>query len=257
MYLKLIPGKLSELAYLAVSKAGSERKLCFLLNLSKGKLYRYKKELVNISDFDLLKLSNFLNLPSSSFNPYIIEKLSPNWGKVKGGLNCVISKKENGTFQASLQLLKQNSSSYMKEWHRFMKEKFPKEYYLSQYERFKKIKPGYTYPLTNGILVRNKLEQEIGNFLIQKYTDLEYEPYMNINSKVYFPDFKIKNLIIEVTAWRHPSPTKLLRLKTKLSNYQNMGFLPFLFVPKACRKFYKELQSFIISELEELKNLPS
>ena len=135
-----------------------------------------------------------------------------------------------------------------------MREDQPFLYYTLQYNRFKKIKPGYPYQLTNGIPIRNELELKVGNFLLLHYSSLQYEPYLSVNSRVYFPDFKLNNLIIEVTSWRHPSLSRIARLKTKFLDYQNKGFTPFLFVPQNCRKFYKEFESFIISDLEELRN---
>jgi len=257
MFFKLHSGKLKWLVTLAVTKAGSERKLFSSLGISKGKIYRYKKELTNISQIDFQRLVNFLDLSENQGSGFIFERLPSNWGRVKGGIAVVQSKKLNGTFDQNILQLKKLSSQRMKLWHETMKRDSPSTYYPLQYTRFKQIKPGYTYELSNGIAVRNELERTLGNFLLSNGFRVDYEPYLNLAGKAYFPDFKIDNLLIEVTAWRHPNILKLTALKTKLLSYPNNGYKPILFIPQSTRKFYKELEGFIISDLSELKSLCS
>ena len=43
-------------------------------------------------------------------------------------------KKKNGTFEGSLKKAQKAQSKKLKEWHRYMKENKPKEYYLKQYQ---------------------------------------------------------------------------------------------------------------------------
>lgn len=58
--------------------------------------------------------------------------------------------------------------------------------------------------------------------------------------------------IIEVTEWQHPSKERILKLKLKLKNYTEQGITPILFIPIKFRKFYKEVDGFIISALPEI-----
>jgi len=82
----------------------------------------------------------------------------------------------------------------------------------------------------------------------------EYEPFVSINDKAYFPDFKIDNKLIEVTAWKHPNAEKLDRLTKKLTCYTKQGYDVCLFIPPEFVQYYKILDNFIISDLENLKS---
>ncbi len=110
------------------------------------------------------------------------------------------------------------------------------------------------FNLDNEIPVRNLLEKKVGDFLIQEEFAFEYEPYINIKGKAYFPDFKIDTKIIEITAWTHPDNDKLSKLNKKIKDYKDKGFEVVLFIPNHVRKFYKETKGSIISTLPELKN---
>lgn len=164
-------------------------------------------------------------------------------------------KKINGTFNATIKKLKESSSIRMKQWHRDMKQKSPREYHIWQYERFKMIGGGYKCKLLNGIPVRNKLEREVGDFLLSQKIRFDYEPYININGKAYFPDFKINNIIIEVTEWKHPSSDKIINLQMKVKNYDDSGFETIVFIPPNLRKFYKPVNCTIVSSLTDLRNI--
>ena len=255
MLLKLRQGKQNEIITKAIVKAGSERKLCKVINIPYGSLHRYKTEISNIPKDRLIMILEFLNCDISEHEENILRELPNNWGQVKGGINCVKKKKAKGTFKEEMNKLKLLSSKRMKKWHRYMKENSPKEYYTKQYERFKKINGGYPCKLSNSVLVRNKLEKEVGDFLILNNFDFEYEPYTNINGKAYFPDFKVKNVMIEVTEWKNPYNDRLLKLKNKIKDYEKNVFNSIFFIPGKVRKFYKEIEDFIISELEELKTV--
>ena len=137
-----------------------------------------------------------------------------------------------------------------------MREKNPEKYYVWQYDRFKKIGKGYPLKLFNGVKVRNKLEKQIGNFLINRKVVFSYEQYININGKAYFPDFIIdENIILEVTEWKHPSIEKLKNLMRKADEYKLKNYKILFFIPENCRKFYKDLKAPITSNLNELEIL--
>ncbi|MEK6955363.1 MAG: hypothetical protein AABW52_01760, partial [Nanoarchaeota archaeon] len=72
------------------------------------------------------------------------------------------------------------------------------------------------------------------------------------DNKVYFPDFKIENKIIEVTAWRHPDIKKIQKLRRKLLDYSNYDYNVKLFIPKDVKHFYREFDKIIISDKNRL-----
>ena len=143
------------------------------------------------------------------------------------------------------------SSLFMKNLHKDLKKNKPKEYYLSQYEKFKKVGK-YSQLLKNSIKVRNFVEKEVGDIFIENNVNFEYEPYINLDNKVYFPDFKIENKIIEVTAWRHPDIKKIQKLRRKLLDYSNYDYNVKLFIPKDVKHFYREFDKIIISDKNRL-----
>lgn len=69
-------------------------------------------------------------------------------------------------------------------------------------------------------------------------------------------DFKVKEFIIELTKWSKSCPERINRLNNKIENYQKSGLKVIFLIPKTIRKFYKEIDDFIISDLEKLKSLP-
>ena len=255
MFLKLKKGKQKEVIQKAIDKAGSERKLCKYFRLSNGALYRYKSELGNIPNKRLESILTYVGIDMTEFKNNILKEMPNNWGRVKGGINCVAKKRIDGVFKETVERLRKASSKRMKEWHTYMKKEHPKEYHLWQYERFKKIGGGYKYRLINDIQVRNPLEKEIGDFLILNRVPFEYEAYVNIKGKAYFPDFKINNLIIEVTEWKHHDRNRLLMFKRKIDKLKESGFEVVLFIPNRVRKFYKGFEGSIVSTLPELKEV--
>jgi|GEM_PF-1581057 len=257
MFLKFKKGKQAKFIIQAIIKAGSERKLAKIIGIPKGTIYGYKFEVNNISDVRFKIILGFLGDPYSKYRQHIIKELPSNWGKVKGGINCVVKKKQDGTFRETIEKLRKVSSKRMKNWHDQMKRDYPKEYHIWQYERFKKVGRGYTYHLKNQIPVRNKLERKIGNFLISEGINFEYEPYLNVGGKAYFPDFKTNNIVIEVTEWMHPSSKKLAYLNKKIKDYKFNSMVVIMFIPPNIRKFYKEIDGYcnITSTLQDLKEL--
>ncbi|MBI2654393.1 hypothetical protein HYX02_06325 [Candidatus Woesearchaeota archaeon] len=253
MVLKFKKGVQKEIICRAITKAGSERKLCKILTLSKGSVYKYKFELTCVRTDRLEKILKFIDEDLSKYKNEILEHLPKNWGQIKGGKNCVLKKIREGTLQYEIERLRKISSKRMKKWHKYMKKNLPKQYHIWQYERFKKVGRGYLYCLDNEIPVRNLLEQKIGNFLIQESIGFEYEPYINVDGKVYFPDFKIDDKIIEVTEWKHPNKDRISHIKKKLKDYNKLGYKVVFFIPSLTRKFYKEFEGSIVSNLPELK----
>ncbi len=236
----------------AVSKAGSERKLAKIINIPKGSIYPLKFEKRNLSSSYAKKLCDFLQMPLDSLEH--VQKLPKNWGQIKGGKNLIKKKIKEGTLQETIDKLKKVSSRRMKEWHKYMKENEPERYYNWQYTRFKKIGKGYPLILKNGIKVRNALEKRIGDFLVKNFLSVKYEPYININNRAYFPDFVYKNVIIEVTEWKHPDKNKIKKLTRKNKDYLQGGYSVCFFIPQIYRKFYKEIGSYMISTLPELRD---
>jgi|SaaInlStandDraft_7_1057024.scaffolds.fasta_scaffold00839_5 hypothetical protein len=249
MYVKLKKGEQKKLVITAIAKAGSERKLCVKIEVPKGSLYKYKNEITNIPCDRFNKILQYLGDRNNKSKSYIIEILPKNWGRQKGGINCILKKKSRGIFEETIRRLNENSSK----WHKKMKLIDPIKYHRSQFEKFMKVGRGYNYALNNGIKVRNKLEQYIGNYLIKLGLEFEYEPLLKIKEKVYFPDFRIKDKIIEVTGWQHPSKERLLYLSSKIHNYNANRCKIILFVPLKIRKFYKAMDCPLISTLPKLK----
>jgi len=256
MFYKFKEGKQKELIQKAIIKAGSERKLSRDINIPNGSIYSLKFEKRNLSDEKLKKILSFLKLEVEDIKGNVLELLPDNWGRIKGGKNLIKKKIKENMLANTIQKLKKASSIRMKKWHKDMKKNEPKKYYVWQYERFKKIGRGYNFKLKNGIQVRNELERTLGNFLVENKFKFEYEPYLNINGSAYFPDFLINNkVILEVTEWKHPTVCKLKYLKEKIKGYEKENYKIVLFVPPNIRKFYKELDSFVISDLQNLGDI--
>jgi len=255
MYIKFKKGKQKGLVIKAIQKVGSERKLARSIDISKGCVYFYKTEKRNFSKVKLNRLLKLLDIDIDYIKCDIEEFLPKNWGRKKGGERLIELKKRDGTLQETIKRINVASSKIMKRWHATMKKEKPEEYYKWQYERFKKIGRGYTIKTKKGIKVRNKLEQEIADFLYDNKINFEYEPYLSLDGKAYFPDFIIKNLIVEATEWKHPQKRRLSYLKRKFDSYEKAGFRACLYVPLKYRKFYKEFDNFTISTLYELNRL--
>ncbi len=252
MYYKFKSGKLKNLLKQAIAKAGSERKLSKMVSMPKGTIYHLKSETRNLSEQNARKILQFLDIEMSDILGDIVEQLPDNWGQRKGGKIQVLKLKQVGKFDKSMKQLRISSSVYMKNWHRKMRINNPEEYHKWQYERFKKIDGGYKHSLSNGTKIRNELERLVGNFLLKHLKSIDYEPYINVNGKAYFPDFKFKNKIIEVTEWKNPSLKKLNYLKKKVSDCKLAGYSVCFFVPERYRKFYKALDCLVVSDLSEL-----
>ena len=247
MYIVLKRNKLSTIMSKAIKKAGNIRSLEKKVRISKSTLSLYKTKKKIISKINLTKLINY-NMEKIDGKD-IKEKLKDNWAQIKGGQNCVRLKKERGTFEKNMKKCKESSSKYMKKWHEKMKEENPKEYYLTQYTKFKKI-GGYKYITKNKEKVRNKLEKDTADMLHKLKIEYEYEPLIKANNRYFFPDFLIdKKIIIECTAWRgHEKATKL---KEKI-NHLKKKFKVYVLIPKHLNRYYKILNKHLIFKLDEM-----
>ncbi len=251
MYFKFAEGKQKEFMKKAIAKAGSERKLSDISGIPKGSINSLKNEARNLSDTYALKLTLFLGMNLNELD--FMDRLQTNWGQIKGGNELIRRKKASDSFNETIERLKKVSSRRMRDWHRTMKKENPEEYHILQYERFKKIGGGYKFSLSTGVKVRNTLERDVGNFLVKNFLDVKYEPYLNILNKVYFPDFVIGNVIVEVTGWKHPSDEKINKLNEKIKAYVERGYKICFFVPIKYRKFYKRLICSVISTRGKLR----
>jgi len=239
LLLKFKRGKQKELVIKAIKKAGSERKLEKITRIPKSSLYYYKNEKFNITLKRARTLAYFLSI-RFKFVLNDVERILPyNWRQKKGGKERIKKCKLNGNFEQ----LKKDLVNSLKRWHEEMKLSYPDIYYLSQYQKLKKMGL-YRFKTLRGEIVRNILEMEVANELFKNHINYEYEPYLRINQKAYFPDFKIGNIIIECTAW--DSEEKAKKLKEKMQNYMKCNFKTFLIIDEKVIKFYKDLNEFII-----------
>ena len=220
----------------AILMANTEKELSLLTNIPESSIYQYKTEKSTIPVYRLKSILKILEMDLQDISEGIIKTLPQDWGRKKGGINCYLKKKKEGTFDRNLKLLKQGSSLYTKQWHKEMREKDPESYYKMQYERFKKI-GGYKYKTEKNEKVRNILEKKIADYLSQRKISYEYEPFVMINEKAYFPDFKVKDTIIEATMWR--GNLKIDRLIEKQKAFTKEGYKFLVVVTESVKKYYK------------------
>ena len=246
MFLRLKRGMLKRIVEMGFKKAGNIRKLEKKIGISRSTLSDYHLENRLIIDRNLENLKQFINIQIKDKD--IIEKLPDNWKQIRGGKNCVRIKKEKGIYEKQMKLCHKGSSEYMKNLHKTMKNKEPKKYYLSQYEKFKKIAE-YKYLTNNKEKVRNKLEKDVADILKRFNIEYEYEPYVNINGKAFFPDFLInKKVIVECTAWR--GYDKAIKLKEKI-RLLGKYYKVYVVIPKALYNYYKTLNHHLVLGLDE------
>ena len=140
----------------------------------------------------------------------------------------------------------------LKKWHKDMKKNNPKEYYLLQYNRFKKI-GGYKFITNKGEFVRNKLEKDAADLLYALNIPYEYEPLIKSENRYFFPDFVIKNkIILECTSWRGEIKAYKLRDKTK---FLKKRYSVFVLIPKDLYSYYRILDNHLILGLDELASV--
>jgi len=231
--IKFKKGKQKWLLNKAIEKAGSERKLKKILGIPNQSLNNYRRERTNIDEKRLNKILNFLGLNIKDIQ-YLIEKeLEENWGRNKGGIELIKKHKENGTYEDYLVYLRKRG-----------KKVFSK----MQYEKFKKVGK-YKYKTKRGEIVRNQLERDTADTLYSFGLDYQYEPYMKINNSIYFPDFRIGNLILECTSWK--GYLKVNKLKKKLKDFEKENFNVRFIIPPEIKKFYKPFEAKIITDINQ------
>ncbi len=248
MRVKFKRGKQKLLLERAISKAGSERKLKKVLGIPNQTVNSYRNERIYISEERLIAIANYLCKDLSEVRKDIDCKLDDNWGKKKGGFSLINKHKQNGTYEDYLKYLKKRGSKIFVEQHKKLKAKDPKAYSLDQFNRFKKSAL-YKSQTDRGEVVRNWLERDTANFLFSLGLDYEYEPHIKANGSMYFPDFKVNNLILECTFWSD-STTKIPNLRKKLFDFQRAGFNVVFVIPEKIKKFYKPIEGHIISDLQ-------
>jgi hypothetical protein len=246
MYYLLKKEAIKDIIIKSAQKTGSIKLLSSELNIAKSMLYRYLNRKTAINEKRLNQILDYAKIKMN--NKMICQTFPDNWKQTKGGKNCVKSKKKKGTYQKQLELCHKKSSEYMKKLHKEMKKTKPKEYYISQYEKFKKI-GGYKYLTENNEKVRNKLEKDVADILKNSKIQYQYEPYININNKAFFPDFVInKNIIIECTAWK--GYDKAIKLKKKIKILKNK-YMIYVIIPKDLYNYYKILDKHLVLGLDE------
>ncbi len=246
MFVEFPRGKQKELLDSAIAKAGSERRLEQILKIPNSTINEYRNELYKMNYERFQAILNYLNLNESKLDFKIVSE--KDWLK-RGGKKAYKNSVANGSFEKIHKKMRLGSSERMTKWHKDMKANNRESYYKLQYERFKKI-GNYKYKTKRGELVRNELEQCIADFLYDFGCDYSYEPYLALDNCVYFPDFRVGNLIIESTMWR--GFQKAYSLKNKINNLEKGGYKVLVVVPDGLRKYYKTIKDYIIN-LNHLK----
>lgn len=250
MYYILKKGKLREIIKIALERAGSFRKLEREVQIPKSCLFAYSLEKRAIKNIYLDKLIDYLKISLSKED--IIEELPNNWKQIKGGKNCVDKKKKNGTFEKQLNECRKPNPESLRLWHKKMKEKNIREYYLIQYSRFKKI-GNYKFLTNNNEKVRNKLEKEVADVLKSLRIAYEYEPLVKAGGKHFFPDFLIDNkIIIECTEWR--GYDKAIKLKNKIE-FLKKRYKVYVVIPKTLKRYYETLNQYLILGTDNLSEI--
>jgi hypothetical protein len=256
MFIKMRKGELKKLMTAAIRKAGSERRLTKATGIPSITIYYYKKEMYHISEERFRAIIHLLEISEETANAKIKCMLPTNWGRVKGGKNCLAMKKIKGTWEANFRKMMAGSSKNLKAWHKKMKKEKPFDYHMDQYRRFKKI-GGYKYISIRGERVRNTLEKSVADLLYNSGLVYEYEPLVRGMKNYYFPDFKIGSLIIECTMWR--GEEKAYKLLHKIHDLEKANYKIIVVVPHELRRFYKSLDTYLttdFSDLEKQLNLP-
>ena len=187
----------------------------------------------------------------SRFENYIVDRKDDNWRFVKGGINSgkVIRNKMKSDFV------------FRKKW-------------------VEKCRIGGTNNIRNGLIknweigFRNvgrrrfigpnnekmftEKEKEIAEFLEKNQISYKYEPKLVLNKNTYFPDFIIKNFIIERCGFS--SKEYFSSLKRKLKDYSCLNKNIVLVAPKNIKMKLEEMTKtytnfVLVEENEKLSNL--
>src|SRR3989338_2500974 len=199
-----------------IEKLGNNNRAINKMGMEKSAYFAYKNGSRTIPQEILVRL---VKIASENLKKEYVQNTFPdNWRQILGGKKCVESKKRKGTFESQMKECHKASSNFMKKHHKKWKDEDPHSYYISQYEKFKKI-GGYKYKTIKGEYVRNLLEKTTADSLYKMKIPYKYEPCININKKFFFPDFILNNnIIIECTMWR--GYDKAIKLKEKI-NYRS------------------------------------
>src|SRR3989344_2665403 len=250
MYFILKKGRLKEIILLALDKSGSFRKLEGKIGIPKSCLFVYSVERRAIKKCYLDKLASYLNITVDGKD--IIKELPDNWKQTKGGKNCVMIKKRNGTFERQLKQFQNKNPQSLRLWHKKLKEEDPRKYYLSQYERFKKI-GNYKYITNNGEKVRNKLEKDVADLLKGLNKSYKYEPLIKVVDKYLFPDFLIdEKIILECTAWR--GFDKAIKLNERIK-YLKKNYKVYVVIQKTLKRYYETLNQYLILGIDNIPKM--
>jgi hypothetical protein len=246
MFFKLKEGVLKKLMEEGFKKTGNIRKLEKEIGISKTTLSSYHLEKRLVNERNLIKIENFFNIKIKEDE--IIQKFPNNWKQKIGGKKCVESKIKRGSYKHDLKKAQKKGALKIKEWHSRMKKEHPKEYYLIQYDKFKKI-GGYKYITKRGEKVRNKFEKDVADTLNKLKVNYQYEPLVNIGSKYFFPDFLINDkIIVEATAWR--GKIKAYKLREKIKELEKK-YKVYVVIPKNLYSYYKILNNHLILGLDD------
>ncbi len=236
-----------KLVRLALRKAGGDRKLANIIGASKGAIYDYSKAKRRMPYNRFKLFLKYLSLDEESFSFNLV--LKKEWLS-RGGKKSYLQKIKNNSFENNLRKMKESSSARMKKWHREMRQNHRTDYFKIQYQRFKKV-GNYKFTTKKGEKVRNKLEKYIADTIFALNLDYEYEPFLDLGRKVYFPDFKVGNILIEGTMWR--GAQKAYQLRKKIFELEKERFQVVVVVPSKLEKYYKIIVDYVVKE-EELKN---
>jgi hypothetical protein len=253
MYYELKKGVLNKILSKAISKAGSIRKLAKLLKIPKTTVGYYQQEKIFPTCVNLRKICKYIDFILDE--KQIENKLSSNWRQSLGGEGCVKSKLLHGVLNDQLKFARQKlalSGNDFSAWHKRMKKDNPTEYYLIQYNRFKKI-ADYKYTTKKGEKVRNLLERDVANFFFDNNIEYLYEPLINIGNKYFFPDFLIKeNIVIECTMWRgyDKAPKLVEKINSLKKNYK-----VYVFIPEKLKKYYTSIEKNLLFDYKELERV--
>jgi len=110
----------------------------------------------------------------------------------------------------------------------------------------------YTGPYNEKMV--NELEQKVAIQLVKSSMKYQYEPFLRIGDKKFYPDFKTGNNIIECCYWE--AEDRWLYLAVKFSLYHGSGFNCILVTKQKCEKYFRLIPDFVkILTDEELNDI--
>ncbi len=241
MYILLKNGELKRIMREAIEKAGSYKGLAERVKIPKSKVWSYQNYNITLTEERLNKILGYVNKKIGDVN--IEEELPDNWRQIIGGNNCVKKKIKDGTLNNQLAQSRENIKKTLSDWHKEQKNKDQRKYYLSQYDKFKKIAE-YKLVTKNGEKVRNRLEKDVADLLQSLNLNYKYESLIKVGNKYFFPDFLIKrNTILECTMWR--GQDKAIKLKSKIKDLEK-EYEVYVIIPKKLEKYYQTIRKNIV-----------